>query len=387
MSSNITPKQITHKKLLKVRRHIQEREAIADSRSFERKSIPRTYKVIKPKVMEEFEDCNQQIEDDFILETQGNEVEFLNTRTRYATLNPAKCKNTAWDIVGSKEGFERFQLNLTNGSQIYDQGPKTLRPISTKQSSRFLEKQSPIPVINYEESYNSKIQQVQEGRIKEKLESRRRFTKLTFSDRLTVQRQGKVLENFEEMNKTWDKIQDAFSSKLRRAPEDLAFNRGRTHREKLEDIDFIEKSIPTEQRDGSCGWYMTLRSTGQEKYYSTYLPVGNHLSGLYAYKKGAKKETLEVIRRPGSTSSSFRSFKDDPYLQSRLSVKTNFPRLSAISKFDDLVVYGESKLPLEIEAVKNVGFENVRTQLIEPGNDKEEVITQNYSSKLRHFFE
>jgi hypothetical protein len=384
-SSSILP-TTTHKRLLKVRKQVQERGYTADAKMNQRKSVPRTYKVLKRRVVEDRTDkVETPIEDDFLLETTGNEAEFLNSRGRFATYDPSRFKAKAWDIVGSKEGFEKYRLSLNKTTNI-QQINKKVSPICSKCSSRILKKQSISPKENYEESFINKLRQVEESRLREKHENRRKITNLTVGDRLSAQRQAKVLESFEETNRTWEKIQDSFATRLNRPPENLAFNRGRSHREKLEDIEFIEKSLPTHERVGYWGWYMTLRSSGKDKKYSTHIPVGKHATGIFAHMTGAKKEFLEVIRRPGSTTSSFRSFKDDPYLKSRLSDMSENLRLSEISEFDDLVVHGISKLPLEIEAVKTVGIQNVRTSLIELGTPKEEVISKHYESKYRNMF-
>lgn len=384
-SSSILPTN-THKRLLKVRKQVQERGYTADANMSERRSAPRTYRVLKRRVIEEpTEEFEIPIEEDFLLETTGNEVEFLSNRGRFATYDPSRCKTKAWDIVGSKEGFERYRLNL-NGTANIEQDNKIMSPVSSKPSTKIMKRQS-SPKVNYEESFLNKLRQVEESRLREKHENRMRITRLTVGERLSAQRQTKVLESFEEINKTWEKIQDSFATRLKRPPENLAFNRGRTHREKLEDIEFIEKSLPTHERVGYWGWYMTLRSSRKDRNYSTHIPVGKHSTGIFAHMTGAKKECLEVIRRPGSTTSSFRSFKDDPYLKSRLSNMSESLRLSEISKFDDLVVHGTSKLPLEIEAVKTVGIQNIRTSLIESGAPKEEVISKHYDSKYRNMFE
>lgn len=101
------------------------------------------------------------------------------------------------------------------------------------------------------------------------------------------------------------------------------------------------------------GWYMSLRESHNNEHIESYMRIGSELNGLYTKVK-----------------------KKNPYY-----IKTEVSKLRKES--EDLTVVGRNKLELEVDAVKKVGFEFLRPELI----NKEEyvdksIICHSYNSSL-----
>jgi hypothetical protein len=98
----------------------------------------------------------------------------------------------------------------------------------------------------------------------------------------------------------------------------------------------------------SLSWYMSLRQTEESEYGESYLRIGPEINGLYT-----------KIKKPNP---SFRT-----------------PQEVLTEKFDDLVVIGENKLNLEIQAVSKVGAEYLKPELLSlTSGVPDEVIAWNY---------
>jgi hypothetical protein len=140
-------------------------------------------------------------------------------------------------------------------------------------------------------------------------------------------RDSTCLTKFESTKKYWKKIDNGLKKKLQKQDNQLL-----SHRSKESSLLDHERPVP---------WNMTLRSSKTGKV-EQLIPVGNRLSGIYL---------KEVI---------------------------NIPSIHSKSKScPDLAIFGSSKLPLEIEAIKQPGSRYLPRRPEEKCG--EEVLIENYS--------
>ena len=100
---------------------------------------------------------------------------------------------------------------------------------------------------------------------------------------------------------------------------------------------------------------MSLRDDANHSKLETYIRIGHDLNGLYSRIKCKMDDDINESSIYNSLSPEYA---------------------------DELQVIGVSKLPLEIEAVKKVGYENLRPELL--NNDKyDEVIIEQYDKKIK----
>lgn len=128
---------------------------------------------------------------------------------------------------------------------------------------------------------------------------------------------------------------------------------------------------------------MSLRDNCKEKL-DAYLPVGGVFSGLFSRIAERVSSAEAIIRKPGHLKSHNRTFRDDPYFKHRIEAEETISSIRPVNwvDSDELFVVGVAKLPLELEAVKNVGVEYVRTDLAEI-EEQEEIIAENYDIKYK----
>lgn len=96
------------------------------------------------------------------------------------------------------------------------------------------------------------------------------------------------------------------------------------------------KSIPRSDSNDRLAWYMSLRECPESENVESYMRIGPEINGLYT-----------KVQKPNPNFKSPRS------------------KISSIGAFTDLHIEGENKLKLEVEAVKKVGYEYLRPELLE----------------------
>ncbi|OMJ83737.1 hypothetical protein SteCoe_15279 [Stentor coeruleus] len=100
-------------------------------------------------------------------------------------------------------------------------------------------------------------------------------------------------------------------------------------------------------------WYMSLRKNPENKSLESYMRIGHELNGLYTKVK-----------------------KPNPFFKTEN--KVTLPVIE--DQYKDLEIVGISKLALEVEAVKKVGYEYLSIELLDKGKTKffEEIIEEHY---------
>lgn len=108
---------------------------------------------------------------------------------------------------------------------------------------------------------------------------------------------------------------------------------------------------PEPNINNHLSWYMSLRECPESQNIDSYMRIGAEMNGLYT-----------------------KVSKPNPNFKSPISQNPSF------DNFDDLIIKGKNKLELEIEAVKKVGIEFLRPELLELSPmSSEEIIVLNYS--------
>lgn len=96
------------------------------------------------------------------------------------------------------------------------------------------------------------------------------------------------------------------------------------------------KSLPRSDSSDRLAWYMSLRECPESENIESYMRIGPEINGLYT-----------KVQKPNPN---FKSPKS---------------KHLSVSAFKDLHIEGENKLRLEVEAVKKVGYEYLRPELLE----------------------
>lgn len=186
-----------------------------------------------------------------------------------------------------------------------------------------------IKVLDYEIQLQAQINDIHQ-RINQDMEQHsKKVKKLTVNDKISYLKQQKSLRNFEKTQQNWVKIQSGLTKKLKKPMQELLCNKSQL-------TDFKE-----EIKEAS--WRMTLRQNQNSNKVESFIPVGNKLSGLYV------RNVISVDHH------SHKRTKSCP----------------------DLKVLGKSKLPLEIEAIKQPGS-RLCSRVDHRQKDNEEIFVENY---------
>lgn len=129
---------------------------------------------------------------------------------------------------------------------------------------------------------------------------------------------------------------------------------------------------------------MTLR-TSQNLPGEYWLPVGGEMSGIWTPLKNRCNTAQEVIRTTGSHQSSRKSLRSSQYFRRRIQENKQNPSDDGFldKDFEEMVVLGEAKLPIEKIAAETVGFKFLNTEI---GNNiyPEQTIELNYDVKVKY---
>ena len=99
------------------------------------------------------------------------------------------------------------------------------------------------------------------------------------------QRQRKALDHWEDRKRAWDSLASKLSAKVGKTEGEVLHNTSYQWREKIEELDYLNASIPQHLKSSVLGWEMTLRNQGDgiryvkfgSSYpYPLYCPVPNN---------------------------------------------------------------------------------------------------------------
>ncbi|CAG9329021.1 unnamed protein product [Blepharisma stoltei] len=322
------------------------------------------------------------LEEDFMLETDGNAKNFLKEKN--STTGVYSASNILsglqyddngniipYSIVGSPKLFE------TNKSLVWESFESKLSETDKQRISKHAIFNKKAYNLDPEKEFKEKLKRIKEGSIKEELLKNEKLRKMRPSERIIQERQEKILEAFKNTEYRWKKLEKSLGKKLNKNEGDLLANRAQEYREKVEEWDFLDRTISAKEKAGKFSWYMSLRDKSKEKL-DTYLHVGNKFSGLFSRVTERSGEPEPVIRKPGLARTLNKTFRDEPYFQKRIQEESKYNDKGVnFMEAEDLLVLGVAKFPLELEAAKIGGLENVKPSLIEI-REHEEIIAENY---------
>lgn len=321
------------------------------------------------------------IEEDFLLESGGDVKTFWRGEDeeepgpRYAP----EGRLIPYSVIGSPEAFEK--LNAADIKAQEKANPS--QDETTTRRYRTLRKVK-TPGLTPQEKMQRKLQQIEEGKAAEAQAEELRLSALPVGLRLMEERQRKCLRGFTRMQAYWSGISDRLLARTGKQNSPLLLASLQDFREKIEELDYLDRAISSDEKAGVYAWYMSLRCDegGRE----TYLPVGDKLSGLYTRIKERNNSAEPIIRRPNSPEWMHRSFKDAPYFQKRMKAEEMHKSLHPVqcSNVHDLKVCGVGKYSAELAAVKYRGVEKLDLEQLKVGELNEEVYAVQYDTRFKY---
>jgi len=320
------------------------------------------------------------IEEDFLLEAGGDMKAFLKGEEdeagpRYAP----EGRLIPYSIVGSPEAFEK--LNAADIKAQEKANPSQDEPATRRY--RTLRKVK-TPGLTPQEKLQRKLKQVEEGKASEAQTEEERLSVLPVGLRLLEERQRKCLRGFARMQMYWNSVSERLLARTGKQAYPLLLARLQDFREKIEELDYLDRAISSEEKAGVYAWYMSLRTDEGER--ETFLPVGDKLSGLYTRIKERNHSAEPIIRRPNSPEWMHRSFKDAPYFQKRMKTEELHKSLHPVqcSQPHDLKVVGVAKYPAELIALETKGLDKLELDLLKSGEPGEEVLAVHYDTRFKY---
>ena len=115
---------------------------------------------------------------------------------------------------------------------------------------------------------------------------------LPASERFSLDRDGKVMAQWQERQKDWERLQRGLARKMGRDPSKMMMADSNDFRERLEEYQTVLASVPLHERSLGTMWERSLRNGG-----TRLVPVGNIFSGLFCPVSSDVK-LPRVVRRP-----------------------------------------------------------------------------------------
>ncbi|CAG9330452.1 unnamed protein product [Blepharisma stoltei] len=323
------------------------------------------------------------IEEDFALEHEGDVTSFLQEKipsTPKKSFFPKfdnKGNLLAYSVIGPTKLFTNPKSNgpstpeKTNG--------KGLSKTSTRLNFNTRDH------TNYEEKFKERLLEIENNSKLESTTGAKKLSSMIIYDKIRQGREQRILNHYNEVQNEWNLLEKKLSSKAKKKPGDLLFNRATEYREKLEELDEIDRNLPDKDETNSFSWYMSLRESNNQKF-ETYIPMGQKFLGLYTRISQKPKSPLEIIRKPGMAKTSSKTFRDWNYFQEKFSQEMTSSKSIPLSQIDkeELLVVGLAKLPLEIDAVKRTGPEFLNPKLI-PRPFKDEIYAEEYDFRNKTY--
>ncbi|KAH9130520.1 hypothetical protein LEN26_008448 [Aphanomyces euteiches] len=124
-------------------------------------------------------------------------------------------------------------------------------------------------------------------------EYKKMLRSMPIHERISMEREKKVLLIWETRNREWERFKAKMSKKLNKPEDDLVMVKASEYRQQKEEYDLINKATPQEEKHGKEYWSVSLRDEG-----TRFVPVGNVFSGLFCPIREDKNPMAEIIRRP-----------------------------------------------------------------------------------------
>ena len=232
-----------------------------------------------------------------------------------------------------------------------DQAPKNTPRKMTIRSTP--QKFTITPIINYELRFKEALSRIDEAKKKTEKEDKMKMKLLSPRERVVVNRETHILQKYKSTAKYWKTIEKGLAGKSNKKASEVICTQWLDTKKTNEFSDAPARSCETVIQD-KLRWYMSLRDDPKEGKTETFLRVGPELNGLYTRVRCNNEETSRGI--PISP--------------------------DAGVNCEELQIIGIGKLPLEIEAVKRVGYEFMKPELLVT-EKWDEVIAEQYDKKLK----
>ncbi|OMJ91020.1 hypothetical protein SteCoe_6482 [Stentor coeruleus] len=263
---------------------------------------------------------DKSIEKDLQLE-MGNPLDFLKPNDIMESMGYIKRETVSrHSSVGSSRVFEKYRekSDLPSASSLKQDTLK--RRLTMRQS--ILKVPNHFQLQNHINGINQRITQ-------DLKEHDKKVSNLPLKDKISYFKQEKSLNNFEKTQKEWNKIQGGLTKRINKPLQKL-----------LCSTYYINNKKDLEKE---TSWLMTLRQDQNVEKVESFMPIGYDLNGLYL------RNVVNVKQK-----NCFRTFS-----------------------CNDLKVTGQSKLPLEIEALRRPGS-RVCTKNDIGKTEPEEIFVENY---------
>ncbi|CAG9333481.1 unnamed protein product [Blepharisma stoltei] len=323
-------------------------------------------------------------EEDFLLEKEGDIRSFFDEANSPGTPGVRyndKGKIIPYSIIGPASLFEN-QPNVPKYSPL----PSYSLPSSPLGIFKFgfplVRKQ--LLKIDHEKKFKDRLAQIEEVKKSSKAKEKETLKALSLEEKIKITKEQRALRQFQRMQEKWDHIDEGLCKRIQKHKEELLPTRACEYREKLEELDIIDK-VRSLDKSNKYHWYMSLRGDPRTDKLDAIVNVGNFMTGLYTRIR-QRSSSQSIIRKPGTVKANSKTFRDDPYFKDTAKNGEIYSSLSQARniKCEELNVIGLSKLPMEIDAVKSAGYENLKLEAIEKG-DEEEIIVENYAPRIRAF--
>ena len=290
-------------------------------------------------------------------------------------------KLVPYSVIGPADLFERQHT-----AELKSREEKAV--IGARRAT-FLRKTNKTPPENPEQRFQAKLQRIKEGRKRDIEAESERLQGLPPGLQIMEARQHKCLQEFAKMKRDWQNLGSGLAARAGRPLDQLVGEQYQLHREKLEDLDLYSKP---QQETGPAGWYMSLRNGDtRQGVRSGHVAVGNVFSGIYAQLLDRTQSAEVLIRRGPSdlmltfeesgSKSTRKTFRDYPYFQQKA---REGKRLAGTPReVGVLVLQGVSKFETEMQALRVVGLEAFKPELLKV-ETTEEVVAQHYDARYRY---
>lgn len=285
------------------------------------------------------------IEDDLVLERQGNYSQFLdNPSVSMETPSPLIDGSSGLNprsIIGPKSLYATKQVSSIN------QQPALIKKVSLRSPSQ---KKATEEVVNYQIRFDEAVKRIHQAKRISEQEEKQLLAHLSPREQIIVNRQFNVLQNFKKTQKYWKSIEKGLACKSNKNIDKLLSSVPYESKKPNDVPESNERAYKPHLQDGLL-WYMSLRDDPKAMRSETYLKVGPEFNGLYTRIQGSTRNAEFVPR----------DYRDDS---------------------PDFHVIGLGKLPLELEAVNRVGLKYLDTTLLD-SQKYEETIAEHYDTKTR----
>ena len=277
-------------------------------------------------------DTNQ----DFVLETSGDIRSYLTPANQSSTLShlmPSKIRSN--NLIG---GIGQFNIPKSQETVNRQLSRKPTFSFSLRNNNR-----SSI-LITKEDSqtrFNNVMKKINEALERAKLEEKETFLSLPNKERSIYSKQSQSIDAAGKNGLA--SLLDRGGRNEQRAPtKSLQVNEiqlgGKKRETKSSNVNSVDQFF----------WYMSLRENKDCEHIESYMRIGNELNGLYT-----------KVKKPNP--------RFDKSKSGKLKVK------------DSLNIVGKNKLEMEVDAVKKVGYEWLKPELLQKDElYKNEIIVENY---------